>query len=286
MNNVWTKEKVLEKIQEFHQKLGRRPSKYEVGSLYMAARKVFGTWANALRCAGYDVKPMQKVRLPEALTRELSYFVGLVLTDGHIVHKHTLDRQNKMKGDFAVKLYTSYEDEKKIIIRLIKELFGYTPLIRPRKYGFNKPTNYEIIVSSKILTEFLMNEFQMPAGKKSSKIRVPKIFWGHKFFPDLLRGIIDGDGGAGTEGVGIYSSSKEFLTDIISILAKMKIKTHNPSKSKSNVWRTTIPIVASMRLYGKLYKGSRYFYPKLKDAWEKNILMYDRQTITRQPPVA
>src|SRR3989344_7296042 len=188
MKSIWTKEKVLEKIKEYHNILGRKPSKYEVGSLYSVSRKTFGTWGNALRTAGYEIKPCQKAEIPTSITKELAYFLGLVLSDGHIVN-------NKVECDYAVKIYTSYENERDIIIRLIKKLFGYTAHIRKRKYGFNKLPNYEIIISSKPLVNFIIDNFQIPAGKKSHIIRIPEAFWKNEMFFHLLRGIIDGDGG-------------------------------------------------------------------------------------------
>lgn len=279
MERIWTKGKILERIRELHNSFGHRPTKYEVGSLYNIARFHFGSWGNALRCAGYEIKHLQKIELQKGITRKLAYFVGLVLSDGHIVF-------NKIANRYVVKLFTSYEIEKKMLLRLIKDMFKYIPTTRPRKYGFNKVPNYEIIISSRALAEFLINEFEIPFGRKSNKIRIPKIFFDNNLFLDLLHGIIDGDGGIDKDGVTIYSSSKEFLLDIKTILqSKFDIRTWNVSKSSKTVWYLTIPLNVSFKLYSRIYRKCEFYYPKLKEKWKENLLMYDRQSIGK-PPVA
>lgn len=265
MKQFWTKEKVLNEIKEFHKKLGHRPTKYEVGSLYSESRKFFGTWGNALRISGYEIKHFQVAQIPDLINKDLAYFIGIVLSDGHIVYKKGIR--------YAVKVYTSYKAEKYVLTLLIKNLFNYNPTIRIRKYGFNKLPNYEIIISSKILVEFFKNELQIPSGRKSHKIRVPKIFFTHmELFYDLLRGIIDGDGSISSKGVDIYSSSKIFLLDLKNILTKLKIKTYDIKKYSGHVYEFIIPIKETVGLGDKIYKNAKYFYPKVKNKWEENIL--------------
>ncbi len=269
MRRFWTKEKVLEKIKEFHKKLGHRPTKYEVGSLYSESRKFFGTWGNALRSLGYKVKHFQDIRIPNLMTKDLAYFIGIVLSDGHLVYRKGIK--------YDVKLYTSYKNEKYVLLRLIKDLFDYNAAIRVRKYGFNKLPNYEIIISSRHLVEFLKNEFQIPSGKKSKIIRVPRIFFKNKeLFYSLLRGIIDGDGCVGSHGVNISSSSKLFLIDIKRILTYLKIKTYSIVKDTNHVYQLTIPPKESITIGMKIYKGIKYFYPRVKDKWDESVLIYDR----------
>src|SRR3989338_310612 len=115
--------------------LGRRPQKRDSATLNYRARKKFGSWNNFMIASGYDVHIYQEVT-PANLNETYGYFIGLLITDGHI-------RYSKSK-DYKIALYTSYDDEKWLIVEFIKNLFNYKAAITKRKYGFNKKENYEI----------------------------------------------------------------------------------------------------------------------------------------------
>ncbi|MDI6738205.1 MAG: hypothetical protein QME12_06875 [Nanoarchaeota archaeon] len=79
----WTKDKVIFRIRELKIQLKNPPSKRIEPNLYYYARKFFGTWNNALKEAGFEIKELQKVSFPE-LTPLFSYFAGLFITDGNL----------------------------------------------------------------------------------------------------------------------------------------------------------------------------------------------------------
>lgn len=224
------KSSLLHEIKNLDIKLNRKPTKRDSPRLNYFARKYFGTWNNTLKEAGFKVKKFQKPIIPEKLTPELSYFLGLLVTDGHIVF-------NKIGiKTYKILLFTSYEEEHNLISSLIKKIFDYIPSIRQKKYGFNKRYNYEIYISSKLLVEYFIKNFQIPAGAKSNIVRVPEIFFVAKKSNTsaFLRGVIDGDGSVSSKSkcVRITSSSLKFLEDIKKLLLYVNILPGNIIKDK------------------------------------------------------
>lgn len=56
--STYSKESVVQSIQNFHNQYERIPLKYELGAIYAPARRFFGTWNNAIKAAGYDPNPV------------------------------------------------------------------------------------------------------------------------------------------------------------------------------------------------------------------------------------
>lgn len=263
----WSKQLLIEEIRRVSKELNKKPTKKVCSHIYASTRKYFGTWNNALKDAGFEIKILQKPGIPEELNSELSYFIGLLITDGHIVIEKF--------GSAKVMLFTSYDEEKEIILKLIKTLFGYNASIRKKKYGFNKKPNYEIYISSKNLANYFVN-LGIPSGAKSLIVRVPKVFFkGDKAnIYSFIRGVIDGDGWitVGSRQVGISSGSIKFLKDIKILLSKINISSGQVRPTKNSNTKV-------LNIYGKenlrklrnlLYLNAKYNYPRKKESW-KNI---------------
>lgn len=252
----WNADKVILRIKQLHNELGRRPVKRDNSHLYLLARQYYGTWNNALRASGYSVKDFQKPLVP-SLTSELAYFIGLVITDGHLVY-------NEQRGVYEIRLYTSYPIEGDLIVKLIKKLFNYNVKPRKRKmYGFNKVPNYELILCSKKLVLFLRDEFDVPTGAKSNNIKMPtKLTKDKTLFFNFLRGLIDGDGSISNR-VKLNSVSRKFLEQIRKELSKQGIITSLCSTG------TTYELAINRkkhikRLYNLLYRNPTFYYPRKK----------------------
>ncbi len=252
----WNAAKVKLEIGKLHEKLGRQPVKRDSSSLYNLARQYYGTWNNALQAAGYSIKNFQNPKIPQ-ITPDLAYFVGLVITDGHLVY-------NEHRRAYDIRLYTSYPEEKDLIIKLIKNLFSYEAKARRRQiYGFNKVPNYELIISSKKLVLFLHKQFDVPLGAKSNKIMVPiKLIRDDTLFFNFLRGLIDGDGNISNR-VKLNSKSKSFLERIKMVLNEFEISTSLCDTG------TTYELAINKKehikkLYGQLYQTQRFCYPRKK----------------------
>ncbi|MBW2992111.1 hypothetical protein KY345_02735 [Candidatus Woesearchaeota archaeon] len=212
-----SKKELIKKAIKLGNKLDRKPKKRDSSNLNYYARKLFGSWNNLMLAAGYNVRCHQNIRYPK-LNKKFAYFLGLLVTDGHIQY----DESNKK---YKVAIYTSYIQEKDLIIKLIKDLFNYNAGISSRIYGFNKKPNYEIRISSKKLANILINRFNIPAGNKSLSIVFPKIIknGGKEIKKSFLRGIIDGDGSISNKTIKIASGSIRFLEDVKDSLSQLNI---------------------------------------------------------------
>lgn len=190
--------------------------------------------------------------------------MGLLFTDGHI----SKDRLKRHK----IFLFTSYHDEKEIILRLIKKLFNYKASVRTKKYAFNKLPNYEIYISSKPLAKYFINKFEIPAGAKSHIIRTPKFLSNKKDISSFIRGVIDGDGTISSKSkcVRISSGSEKFLKDIKKLLLDIGISSGSILKDKGrNTWVLYISGLDNLRrLRSKIYYNSKFFYPRKKTTWK------------------
>jgi intein/homing endonuclease len=263
----WNREKLLEEIKTLSTKLKKKPCKRDANHIYSHTRKYFGTWNNAVKEAGFEIKKLQKPKIPNELNPELSYFLGLLVTDGHLVLENVDKR-------YKVMIFTSYEEERNIILKLIQSLFEYEASVRPKKYGFNKKTNYEIYICSKNLVNYLNEKIGIPAGAKSKIIRVPKILFKTTDLniSSFVRGVIDGDGTISSLSncVRIASGSPLFLEDIQKLLSKLKIRSGNITKEKrSDTWILHISTVDNLRILCKLlYENAQFFYPRKKATWK------------------
>jgi len=263
----WDKTRVLEEIRKLQSELKRKPVKRDSSNLYTYTRKFFSTWNNALDAAGFEIKERQYPKIPNKLTPELAYFLGLLITDGHIVF-------DKIHKRYRVMIFTSYELEKEIILRIIKKLFNYNASLRSKKYGFNKKINFEIHINSKELSEYFVNKFHIPSGAKSSIVRVPAVFSNSRdiMIESFIRGIIDGDGTISSKSrcVRIASGSEKFLLDIIRLLNKIDIYCGNILKDpRNNTWVLYISGTENLKkLYERMYRNAQFYYPRKKGVWK------------------
>lgn len=263
----WNKEKIILEIQRISKELNRKPKKRECSQIYATARNLFGTWNNAIESAGFEIKKFQKPKVPKKLDPDLSYFMGLLITDGHIVIEK--------RGSAKIMIFTSYPEEREIILKLIKQLFDYKASVRTKKYGFNKKPNFEIYISSKKLANYLVST-GIPSGHKSYTVRVPKCFFDNIKLNtySFIRGVIDGDGHVNSKGkfITISSGSLNFLEDFKKLFQRIKIKTSEIRYSKtSNTKELRLSGIENLRkLRSFLYSGGEYNYPRKKESW-KNI---------------
>jgi len=264
----WTKDSVLLAVKKLKSNLKRKPIKRDNNTLYFLTRKFFGSWNTALTKAGFETKIRQKPRIPDKLTPELSYFIGLLATDGHIVF-------DKMNKGYKIMIFTSYKDERDIIISLIKKIFNYVPSVRIKHSGFKKfSPNYEIYINSKLLAKYLIERFEIPSGAKSHIIRIGKIFFNNNklIASAFIRGVIDGDGTVSSKSIctRIASGSPKFLEDVKRLLSIIEINSGNIKKEKDrNTWILYISGKENLRkLRDKLYTEADFFYPRKKLIWK------------------
>lgn len=219
-----------------------------------------------------DFKKFQKPTIPQKITRELSYFLGLVSTDGHL-------QVVKEKGLYRLIMCTSEKEEVDLIIKLIFDLFNYKASVRLRKTGFdNSRPNYEVYIYSKTVT-FFINSLGIPLGAKSNNIRLPELFFDKEdLIWDYIRGVFDGDGSIIFSGYNhifkITSGSLQFLNDLNIIFAKKGFNKFKIWKdSRGSVWDLKNNTKTEIsRLYKEIYKDSSFFYPRKKTKWSKQYI--------------
>ncbi len=269
VNNKISKEELIAQVIKLNITLSRRPKKRDNSSLNYHAKKKFGSWNKLMQEAGFKVKFYQNINKIE-FNEDFAYFLGLVITDGHIVY-------DRNKGKYKVGLYTSYPEEKEMLLKFIRFLFDYDAGVSSRMYGFNKRPNYEIRIASKNLVEFLVNKFEIFAGAKSLKVKVPKIIINSddkRIKGAFLRGVIDGDGSILKKSIKIASGSKKFLLDIKKLLATMEINSSNVIRDNriTNTFAIRIGSRVMKKLYELLYfSKDTYHYPRKRMLWKTNI---------------
>lgn len=253
------KNDIILKVKYLEKELGRRPTKHDNSALYSRSRKYFGSWNKMMETAGYKVRYYQYPKIPKKLTKDLSYLLGLIITDGHI---------RSSKTHYAIYLYTSFQEEIRMIIKLIKNLFEYDANIyRKKKFGFNKRFNFQITINSRDLVNCLNKKFNMPIGNKSLIARVPGIIKNsnNESISSFIRGVIDGDGYLSKSIIHICSGSYLFLIDLKNLLSKLSINCNAKIEKRKTCYVLNLNTYESKVLYQACYKKAEYFYPRKRD---------------------
>lgn len=268
-NNTVSKKEIITQIHDLTAKLCRRPKKRDSSYLNYYAKKEFGSWNKLMQAAGFKVRFYQKIKCI-TFDEKFSYFMGLLATDGHIVY-------DKTKGKYKVAIYTSYPEEKEILLKLIHSLFDYKAGVSSRMYGFNKKPNYEIRIASRNLVEALVNKFGLLPGAKSLNITVPKCILNSadsKVKGAFLRGVIDGDGSVLTKSIKIASGSKSFLSGIKKMLDDLSICSGKIAVDNklTNTLSIRIGLIGARKLHDFMFPSEdAYSYPRKKILWKTNI---------------
>ena len=112
-NDTSPKSLLVKSILNLERKLGRRPTKWDSGTLYRYSRKYLGSWNNLMKAAGYQVKSHQYPTVPP-YNQDFAYFLGLLVTDGTVYYNPKLTK-------YKVAIYTSYPEERDIIVKLVRK---------------------------------------------------------------------------------------------------------------------------------------------------------------------
>lgn len=264
INKKISKTELIKQVISLEHELNRKPMKRDNISLNYYARKLFGSWNNLMKAAGYEVRFYQKIDSIK-FNGNFAYFLGLLITDGHIYY-------NKDLKCYKVAIYTSYFEEKEMLLKLIKDLFNYNAPVTSRMHGFNKRPNYEIRIDSKNLAVILINDFDIPSGAKSSKISIPKKIKNGptQFKRDFLRGIIDGDGSLSKQSIRIYSECARYLLELKDLLKQLNVSSGSVRSSKKNTKVFVITISKHQDLLKiKSIYNAEYCYKRKKEIIDK-----------------
>ncbi len=261
-NNAEYRKELIERLLVLEKQLGRKPKKRDNNSLYAASRRIFGSWNKLMEAAGYEVRFIQKIKSIK-IDDDFYYFLGLLITDGHIC------RVLKTK-DCKVAIYTSYPEERELIIQLIKKLFDYNAHFSSKFASFNKKPNYEIRICSKELVNVFIKNWGVPPGAKSGVVRIS-----HKIKESdltskqsFVRGIIDGDGSITKHGIKIASGSMLFLRDLKELLTSINIHCGSIIKERETTFTIRINRHSDVLMIKHIYSFGNS-YPRKKESINK-----------------
>lgn len=144
--------------------------------------------------------PSKITRIPLYIDEELVFFVGCIIGDGHLKKS---------------KLQTTIELTNKELITYISKicnnLFNRKFNITAVKLREGKKQSYHICIDSKSIYNLLNKVFEIPIGKKSHIVNVPKyITKGKKRIKiAFLQGIMATEGGKRQRGFGLSTASEK-----------------------------------------------------------------------------
>lgn len=190
--------------------------------------------------------PSKLTRIPLQINEELAFFVGAIIGDGHL-------KKSKLQTTIELSDKDLIEYIKKICNSLFNRKFNIHPVkIREKK----KPT-FSMCMDSKAIYNFLKDVFEIPIGKKSHIVKIPRYIFSSKkpIKIGFLKGIMATEGGKRRGGFGLSTASKQLWIDLIDLFNNVGIPI---SKDK---WTHKI---YKKDYYGISFKGE--YFPLLM--WE------------------
>ncbi|MEM5772822.1 MAG: LAGLIDADG family homing endonuclease [Candidatus Aenigmatarchaeota archaeon] len=165
---------------------------------------------------------MKRIHKKDMITPELSEIVGAFIGDGFF----NVYNKKHYIIEFTGHPLNDYDYYTQIIVPLMKYLFACKPHIQIRSRALR------LRYYSKDIYLFFTKFLKLPAGKKSSIIKIPQIFLENKKnLTSVLRGIFDTDGSIIWDKRGIYKNpyprlsittkSKSLDAQLFRILKKM-----------------------------------------------------------------
>jgi len=199
-----------------------------------------------------------EVRLPNEISYDLLYIIGVIIGDGSLP-------KNTTKKVYPVYICGTNEEYVKGSIKpLMKTLFGLDSKVKGKKRD-NKRVLFEWYRCSKPLYRFLSNILGIPTGKKSHIVEMSKIIKKLDLEKQLsfLAGLIDTDWGNEYYTFGSGCVSRQLLEDSKAILEKSGIKNlkikDRPNNAKNGSFSLCIPknqIIDFSRIVRKRLKNT------------------------------
>ncbi len=193
---------------------GRRPiplsfliSLAKLGGRFKQVKVMFDSRDIALGCRYSN----HKVKIPKAITEQLSYIVGVILGDGCLAGK------KEKKQNWAVITCFDNEAHCKLFCDYVHAIFGITAKKRYPGRGY-----IEVAIYSKVVYWFLNEFFEIKDGVKHDSIRVPNVLKtkGKAIIAALIRGLFDSDGTIvpSRKTVSFSSTSKKIVEELKPIM--------------------------------------------------------------------
>ena len=174
------------------------------------------------------------IEIPENLTKDFMWLLGIILTDGNLNQY-----EDKRHGSTytSIRVFNTNED----IIYKAKSVFkglGLDCYEEEREEG-----KYRLEVGNTLLAKLMNSVFKIPYGKKSQKTKIPEIIFSldRKLQASFIEGIFDGDGSYYSNKskykhrIHFSSSSREFIYDLQNLLAALGAKSRIGSEYREKV---------------------------------------------------
>lgn len=166
---------------------------------------------------GFFVKarygPSKPIRIPRFLNENLACFVAAVIGDGHLSKNKALVRIDGFDNNLMKKF-------KEVSEELFSREFNIYDWID------NGKRRYCLRIDNTALYRILIKIFDIPKGKKSNIVRIPKYIKqsNSSIKSAFLIGILLTEGGKRRRGFGLSTSSKNLWRDLISIFDDINLK--------------------------------------------------------------
>ena len=151
------------------------------------------------------------------IDNELIYLAGVVAGDGHLTKGVKWKNKNNSR-DYGVIIHSNNKDFLEYILGLIKNKIKTRVKVKEGKRACY------ISVRSKILQNTLNLELDIPLGKKSRKIFIPKNIKDKEEVNHFIAGFFDTDGGFRGNSIGFCSASKRIIKEVSEYLNSINIE--------------------------------------------------------------
>ncbi len=158
--------------------------------------------------------PSKLTKIPFELGEDLAFFVGAIIGDGHL---------KKDKFQISIEL-----TDKKLLIYIkdiCKLLFNRVFNIGKERVREERKNSWNMVIDSKSIYLLLKEVFEIPPGKKSNIVKVPKYIKNasKKIKIAFLKGIFATEGGKRKRGYGLSTASENLWGDLIVLFNDINI---------------------------------------------------------------
>ena len=158
------------------------------------------------------------------LTADTAYLAGLIIGDGHLAN--STKSKTDLSPDYQIMIDISDIDFLSEVHLIIKSIINTKSVPKESKVRGNRISRHYLCIRNKHLFYFLNRDMEIPKGKKSDTIIVPKLIIGgsgdaKKHF---LAGYFDADGGFRGQSLGFTTASKDMNKGVSSLLTYFGIE--------------------------------------------------------------
>jgi len=175
-----------------------------------------------------------KISVPKSWNKDLAYFFGLLIGDGSLPLSKSIRPNGQYQKRYCIYFICNsrkFLDE--VYLPIFKLLFELTPHITQVKGKKNLLFNCRI--HSKQIYEFLTSMGYI-SGRKAKIAKVPQTL-PKKYYPDILAGLLDTDGGKKGSGFGLSTASEQLALFCMDMFKTLKIPYHScPWRYKEHIY--------------------------------------------------